>query len=114
MLLTGHFPHPAVMATLLHLAGDFTFQSPETALRKEERRHHLLIHALVAGGLTLAIAGLVIGDPVAILTWTALAVTGHYALDWTRKFGLQRATLAVLLNQACHLLTILIIVLKVC
>lgn len=113
MILAGHFPHPGVVAIVLHLAADFTFQSPQTALRKEERGHHLLVHALVAGGLPLAVEGLVIANPAAILAWTALGVASHYAVDWTRKFGLRQTTLAVILDQACHVVTILIIVLKV-
>jgi hypothetical protein len=110
-LLVDYVPHPAVVAVLLHVATDFTFQSPETALRKGERGRHLLVHALVAGGLPLAVAGLVAGSPVAVVTWTAIGVASHYAVDWTRRFGLRQVALPALLDQICHLLTILILVL---
>jgi hypothetical protein len=114
VLVAGHHPHPVVVAILIHLAADFTFQSPQTAMRKEERSHHLLVHALVAGGLPLAVAGLIIGNPVAVLTGSAIGVASHYAVDWSRKFGLKRAALAVGLDQTCHLLSVLLIVLNIC
>lgn len=109
--IAGYVPHPVLVALTLHVATDFTFQSPETALRKRESRHLLLIHALAAGGLPLAAAGLVAGNSVAVLIWAAVGVTSHYALDWTRKFGLRQTVLAVGLDQTCHVLTILILVL---
>jgi hypothetical protein len=111
LLMTDYVPHLAAVAVLLHVAADFTFQSSETALRKGERGRHLLVHALAAGGLPLAFAGLVTGNAVAVVTWTAVGVASHYAVDWTRKFGLRQMALAVVLDQACHLLTILVLVL---
>jgi hypothetical protein len=111
LIAAGCVPHPAVVAMLLHVAADFTFQSPETALRKRERGRHLLVHALVAGGLPLAVAGLVAGNPRAVVIWTVVGVTSHYAVDWTRRFGLGQTALPIVLDQACHLLTILILVL---
>ena len=74
---------------------------------------HLLVHALAAGGLPLAVAGLGTGNPVAVVTWTAVGAASHYAVDWTHKFGLQQVALAVVLDQACHLLTILVLVLTI-
>jgi hypothetical protein len=109
--IAGYIPHPVLVALTLHVATDFTFQSPETALRKRESRHFLLIHALAAGGLPLAAAGLVAGNPLAVLVWTAVGVTSHYALDWTDKFGLRQVALAVAADQTCHTLTIVVLVL---
>jgi hypothetical protein len=107
----GYVPHPVAIAALLHLAADFTFQSPETASQKAESSRHLLVHALVAGGLPLALAAAVTGDPIAVLVWTLLGAVSHYAVDWTRKFGLRRLVWAVLLDQACHVVTIVIVAL---
>ncbi len=111
LLITGRIPHPAVVALTLHVAADFTFQSPETALRKGECRRHLPVHALAAGGLPLAVAGLLTQNPLAVVTWTVAGAISHYVVDWTRKFGLRQVALAVTLDQACHLLTILVLVL---
>ena len=109
LFVTGAVRHPAVVALLLHMASDFSFQSTETYLRKGERGRHLLMHALAAGGLPLAVAGLVTGNPLTVIAWTALGTAGHYAVDWTHKFGLRQKALAVLLDQACHLGTILVL-----
>jgi hypothetical protein len=109
--IAGYIPHPVLVALTLHVATDFTFQSPETALRKRESHHFLLIHALAAGGLPLAAAGLIAGNSLAILIWTAVGVTSHYALDWTGKFGLRQVALAAAVDQTCHTLTILVLVL---
>jgi hypothetical protein len=109
--IAGYIPHPVLVALTLHVAADFTFQSPETALRKPESRRLLLIHALAAGGLPLAAAGLVAGNSLAVLIWTAVGVTSHYALDWTRKFGLRRVALAVAADQTCHTLTTVVLLL---
>lgn len=99
------------MALTLHVAANITFQSTETGLRKRERRHFLLIHALAAGGLPLAAAGLAVGNPVAVLVWTPVGVASHYAVDWTRKFGLRQVVPAAALDQTCHTLTILALIL---
>jgi hypothetical protein len=111
IIITGYNPHPVLVALTLHLAADFTFQSPQTALRKRESRRLLLIHALAAGGLPLAATGLIAGKFLAVLIWTAAGVSCHYAVDWTRKFGLRKTVLAVGVDQTCHVLTILILVL---
>jgi hypothetical protein len=111
LFVTGGTPHPAVVAVLLHIALDLTLQSTETCLRKGDRGRHLLVHALVSGGLPLAIAGLVAGNPVAALTWAVAGALSHYAVDWTRKFGLRHRALGCTLDQACHLLTILVLAL---
>jgi hypothetical protein len=110
-LAAGYTPHAAVVAVILHFAVDFTFQSPEMALRKVERGRHLLLHALVAGGLPLVVAGLLTGNPATALVWMVTGVVSHYAVDWTRRFGVRHVGLAVVLDQACHLLTILVLVL---
>ena len=106
-LATGQALHPAATAVLLHVTADFTFQSAETVRRKVERGRHLLIHALVAGGLPLAIAGFVIGNHLAVLSWVIVGAMCHYVVDWTRKFGVQQVSRAVALDQACHVLVIL-------
>jgi hypothetical protein len=111
LLIAGRIPHPALVALTLHIAADFTFQSPETALRKGECRRHLLVHALAAGGLPLAVAGLLTQNPLAVVIWMVAGVISHYAVDWTRKFGLRHVGLAASSDQACHLLTILALVL---
>jgi hypothetical protein len=105
-LVSGHTPPPVVVAVLLHIFADFTCQSSETAAHKEERGRHLLVHALAAGGIPLAVAGLITGNPATALTWISVSVVSHYAVDWTRKFGLRQAALGVILDQACHLATI--------
>jgi hypothetical protein len=106
-LVADHAPSPAVVAVLLHVAADFTCQSPETAKRKGQRGRHLLIHALSAGGFPLAVAGLMTGDPVAVLAWVGGGIASHYGVDWTRKFGLPQVALGVILDQVCHLAVIL-------
>jgi hypothetical protein len=111
LLIAGRIPHPAVVALTLHVAADFTFQSPETALRKAECRRYLLVHALAAGGLPLAVAGLLTQNPLAVVTWMVAGAISHYVVDRTRKFGLRQVALAVTLDQTCHLLTILVLVL---
>lgn len=113
-LLAGYVPHPVVVALTLHLVTDFTLQSAATALRKRERGRHLLFHALAAGGLPLAAAGLAVGDPATVVLWTSLGVAGHYAVDWTRKFGLRNEVIGNFLDQACHVAAILVVALAVC
>jgi hypothetical protein len=44
---------------------------------------------------------------VAIVIWTAAGILSHYAVDWTRKFGVRRLALAVVLDQTCHIATLL-------
>jgi uncharacterized protein DUF3307 len=110
----GRSPHPLAIAALLHIAADFTFQSSETALLKAKRDHHLLVHALAAGGLPLAVAGLVAGSPISVIVWAALGAASHYAVDWTRKFGARRLALGIVLDQSCHVATILILALTSC
>ncbi len=99
--------HPALVAVLLHIAADFTCQSPETAVKKSERGRHLLFHALAAGGLPLAIAGLVTGNLVLVIIWGIVGAGSHYFIDWTRKFGLRSVALGVCLDQGSHLMVIL-------
>jgi hypothetical protein len=108
LLVAGCIPHPAVVAILMHIAADFTCQSPETDAKKSQRGRHLVIHALAAGGTPLAIAGIATADPRTIIVWTAIGVAGHYLVDWMRKFGIRKLAPAVLLDQACHLAVILV------
>jgi hypothetical protein len=65
---------------LLHIFADFACQSVETSERKKER-----------GRIAWAIAGAI----------------GHYAVDWTRKFGIQPIGLGAALDQLAHLAVIL-------
>jgi hypothetical protein len=109
--MVGYVPHPAVVAILLHIVADYTCQSSDTALRKGSSRRHLLIHALAAGGLPLAVAGLVAGNPVATVIWVVVGAASHYLVDSTGKLGLEQRALGIALDQACHLLTILVLVL---
>jgi hypothetical protein len=108
---TGHTPHLAAIAVILHVVSDFTAQSPETAERKPERGRHLLLHALTAGGIPLAVVGLMTGNPARALVWTVIGVASHYAVDWTRRFGLRDTPLGIVLDQSAHLLIILTLVL---
>ncbi|MCP4537676.1 MAG: DUF3307 domain-containing protein [Chloroflexi bacterium] len=110
LLITDHVPHPIIVAVILHLAGDFTSQSSVTALRKHERGRHLLVHALVAGGLPMAITGLVTGNLITTLVWTVIGFVSHYYIDWTRRFGLEGTSRGIVYDQACHLLIILVLV----
>lgn len=118
-LAIGLAPPPAVVAVLLHIAADFTFQSAETAERKGERGRHLIVHALAAGGLPLALAALRLGsrrvvsagDLDVVPFWALAGAATHYAVDWTRKFGLRHEALATALDQLCHLAVILLITL---
>ena len=98
---------PAVVGVLLHVTLDFTLQASETCTRKLDRGRHLLVHSLAAGGLPTAVAALTIGSPCKIVTWAIAGATIHYAVDWTRKFGLRNQTLGAALDQACHALTVL-------
>ena len=107
VLAAGREPHPALVAIVLHVAMDFTFQSTETAVRKPEGGRHLVCHGLVAGGLPLAVAGLVAGDPATTLVWIVAGCASHTLVDRTGKFGLQHVGLAACFDQLCHLGTIL-------
>ena len=111
LLATGHVPSPVVAAIALHVAIDFTLQSEETALQKVARGRHLLIHSLIAGGIPLAVAGLMTESPLTALLWVAVGVISHYAVDWTRRFGFRQVALVAISDQAGHLLAILLLVL---
>jgi membrane-bound metal-dependent hydrolase YbcI (DUF457 family) len=111
LMAAGYVPSPAVAAIVLHFAIDFTLQSEETALHKVDRGRHLLVHSLVAGGIPLAVAGLMTERPVTALLWMVIGVISHYAVDWTRRFGFRQVALAAVSDQVGHLLTILFVVL---
>jgi hypothetical protein len=111
LLAAGYEASPAIAAIVLHFAIDFTLQSEETALQKVDRGRHLLVHSLVAGGIPLAVAGLMTGSPLTALLWTTVGVASHYAVDWTRRFGFRQVVLAAISDQAGHLLTILFLAL---
>jgi len=109
--LAEHIPHPIVAALIMHVAADFSLQSDETAAQKRDRGHHLLVHALIAGGLPLALAGVAAGSPTATLVWIIVGAISHYAIDWTRKFGIRRPVPAALVDQACHVIIVLLLTL---
>jgi hypothetical protein len=106
-VVASYVPPPVLVAVLVHVAVDFTFQSAETVARKGERGRHLLVHGAIAGGLPLALAKLAAGDLPAVLISSVIAAACHVAVDGTRKFGLRSLPLAVGLDQACHLAVIL-------
>ncbi|MCX7682964.1 MAG: DUF3307 domain-containing protein [Anaerolineae bacterium] len=108
-LLLGHIPSPVVIALVLHFAIDFTLQSPKMALRKIERGPYLVMHALIAGGLPLIIAGLLAGKPLLALIWMVVGAATHWAVDWTRRFGIRSPLLAAFADQICHLAVILLL-----
>lgn len=110
LFILGRAPRPAIVGVLLHITSDFTFQSPGMALRKWERGPHLLIHAIVGGGFPLVVAGFMQGGLVVALTWATIGAVCHYAIDWSRRFGIQRLALGVALDQASHVLSILIVI----
>ncbi len=108
-VMLGNTPSPATVALVLHFAIDFTMQSPETAVRKIERGRYLLMHALIAGGLPLIIAGLVAGNPRRALIWMVIGAASHWAVDWTRRFSIRNPLLAALADQVCHLAVIVVL-----
>ncbi len=108
-IMLGNTPSPTAVALVLHFAIDFTMQSPETAVRKIERGRYLLMHALIAGGLPLIVAGLVAGSPHRALIWMVIGAASHWAVDWTRRFGIRNPLLAALADQVCHLAVIAVL-----
>ena len=98
-----------VVAVLLHIAADYTFQSAGTAARKDKRGRHLLVHALTAGALPLAIAGLAVGDLPGALLGAAVGSVSHWLIDATGKYGLGCTVAGVFLDQVSHLVVILIV-----
>jgi hypothetical protein len=111
LVATGYAPSPVVAAIVLHFAIDFTLQSEETALHKVDRGRHLLIHSLIAGGIPLAVAGLMTESPLTALLWVTAGVISHYVVDWTRRFGFRQVALAVIADQTGHLLAITLLTL---
>jgi hypothetical protein len=104
-------PHPLFTAVLLHLFVDFTAQGNDTAAHKGERGRHLALHAVVSG-LPMAVAGATV-SPQAILVWTAAGIVAHYAVDWTRKFGIESRVLGGIVDQVTHAATMAAIILTV-
>lgn len=111
LLMMGHILPPVIVAVLIHVAVDFTFQSAETARLKGNSKRHLIIHALVAGGLPLALTGFLTGCPIVVIAGTVIGVVCHYAVDRTRKFGLPQLALGVALDQTCHLMLVTMLIL---
>jgi hypothetical protein len=95
-----------IVAVALHLACDFTFQSSETAIHKGERGRHLVVHALCAGALPHLLAGLTVNASTGLI-WGVIGFLAHYAIDFSRKFGVKSVALGATLDQAAHVLTIL-------
>jgi hypothetical protein len=94
--------HPVIGALLIHFTVDFTAQSTETAIHKGDRGWHLLVHAIYAGGLPLAIAGLLYGNPALALVGSAVGALSHWLIDYTRKFGVENELLGAALDQMAH------------
>ena len=110
MTLLARIPSPVALALLLHLFCDFTAQSGETAANKGRSRRHLWAHALAAGGLPMAIAGVSTGSPWPVLVWPVLAAIAHAGIDATRKFGLGPTALGVVMDQLAHVATVVAVV----
>ena len=55
---------------------------------------------------------LVAGNPMSVIVWTALGTASRYAVDRTRKFGVRRLALGIVLDQTCHVAAILILALS--
>jgi hypothetical protein len=109
-MASGWIPSPVVLGILLHTFCDFTAQSGVVAEHKGHSRRLLWVHAIVAGGFPLAIAGLSTGSAWPVLVWPVLAAGAHAAVDGTRKFGLGPSALGVILDQAAHAATIVVII----
>lgn len=109
LVATIFVPHPLVVAIALHWICDLTVQSGETAMRKKDRGRHLALHSLVAG-LPMAIAGMMV-SPLHVLVWATVGIISHYAVDWTRKFGLGETMVGFVVDQIAHLAAIVVIIL---
>lgn len=101
-VVNRQLPSSLVVALVGHLVTDFTLQSGETAARKPERGRHLLVHALAAGGVPLALTTLVMGQWELVGVAAVVGAAAHYAIDYTRKFGLKSVAGGVLLDQLSH------------
>ncbi len=108
-LVNGIVPSPFVVALVLHIALDFTLQSDQVAIHKPECGKYLLLHALAAGGLPMAIGGLFVG-PATALIGAVVGAVSHYAVDWTRKFGLPAWWKGIAADQLCHLIVVALLV----
>ena len=111
ILLLSGISVPAVVAGLvLHLACDFLLQSEETSDKKRERGRHLAVHALIAGGLPGIVTGLMVAAAPGAVIGFSVGVVSHYAIDWSRKFGISDVAIGVILDQAAHVAVLLILV----
>lgn len=91
----------------LHVALDFTLQSDYVAAEKGNRGRALLIHAAIAGGIPSAVVALMAGSLVGVLVGVVVGISTHYAIDWTRKFGLPMS-LGATLDQVLHVIVLIV------
>lgn len=105
----GFAVHPLLVGLVLHLALDFTLQSSWVAAEKSGRGRALFFHSLIAGGLPLAVMGMMSGSPITALVSIVAGITSHYAIDWTNRFGLGDCWLGYCLDQAAHVAVLTVV-----
>lgn len=98
-----------VVGLAFHTVLDFTLQSNWVAANKGNRGKALLFHAIIAGGLPGAIKGMMSGGLVGCLIGVVLGTTSHYAIDWSRKYGIKDLRIAIVTDQLSHLVVLLLI-----
>lgn len=96
-LVLGVEVHSLVVVLVLHIALDFSLQTNEIAMGKGNRGKYLLIHSIIVGGLPALMTGSVLAMAIGIVT--------HWAIDWTRKFGLGE-TQGAIADQATHIVVL--------
>lgn len=102
--------HPTALpvGVAVHLVTDFCLQSREVAVRKAERGWHLTVHALAVGALSGAVVGLWSG-PTVVLVGALLGFVSHWLIDASRKFGINNRGLAIVADQAAHILALVVV-----
>lgn len=96
-LTMGMDVHHIIIAITLHIALDFSLQTNTIAMHKHERKTALLVHAIIVGGIPAIVTGSLVGIALGIIT--------HYAIDYTRKFGLNE-THGAIADQLAHVLVL--------
>jgi len=94
--------HPLLVGVVLHLVLDFTLQSDWVAAEKAKRGKALFIHSVIAGGIPAGVMGLMSGSLERVLLAVVVGVASHYAIDYTKKFGLRRWQHAICADQVAH------------
>jgi len=100
-LLIGVRVPLVVQRVVLHLALDFALQSQWVAAGKVQRKRALIVHSTIAALPAIA------SESVAtvILSLVTYSIS-HYAIDWTRKFGIENMKLGAIVDQAAHLIVL--------